>query len=109
MQPDEFKRRVGSSRRSGGKFKLLLYLIVGLTVLAILLLFVLFLSNRRGRHEEVDINVVAPTATPQDYNKPVLQPVAPGPTPPKVRKPLGASVLPSPSPTPSPTPAKTPT
>jgi hypothetical protein len=89
--------------------RLTLFLIAGLTFLSISLLFVLFLSHRRGRPEGVDINVVvAPTATPQDYNKPVLQPAAPGPTPPKVRKPLGASVLPSPSPTPSPTPARTP-
>jgi hypothetical protein len=88
--------------------RLTLFLIVGLTVLSVLLLFALFLSNRRGGREDVDINVVAPTATPQDYNKPVLQRAAPGPTPPKVRKPLGASVLPSPSLTPSPTPARTP-
>jgi hypothetical protein len=88
--------------------RLTLFLIVGLIVLSILLLFVLFLSNRRGRPEEVDINVVAPTATPQDYNKPVLQPAPSGPTPPKVIKPPRAGVPPSPSPIPSPTLARTP-
>jgi hypothetical protein len=88
--------------------RLTLFLIVGLTVLSILLLFALFLSNRRGSHEDIDINVVAPTATPQDYNKPVLRQVPPGPMPPKVIKQPRAGVPPSPSPTPSPTPARTP-
>lgn len=100
--------QVGSSRTYLRFTRLALFLIVGLTILSILLLFALFLSRARGRSEDVDVNVVAPTATPQDYNKPVLQRVAPGPTPPKVRQPPGASVLPSLSPIPSPTPAKTP-
>lgn len=125
MEPDEYNGRAGARRRSGGRFELFyleqngsrtylkftrltVFLIACLTVLSVLLLFVLFLSNRRGRPEDVDINVVAPTATPQDYNKPVLQRAAPGPTPPKVRKLLGASVLPSPSPIATPTPARTP-
>ena len=88
--------------------RLTLFLIVGLTVLSILLLFILFLSNRRGRTEDVDINIAAPTTTPQDHNKPVLRQAPPGPTPPKVIRQPGASVPPSPSPTPSPTPARTP-
>lgn len=125
MEPDEFTGRAGRSRHSGGKFELFyfervgsrtylrftrltIFLIVGLTILSILLLFALFLSNRRGRPEDIDINVVVPTATPQDYTKPVLQPTAPGPTPPKVIKQPGVGVPASPSPTPSPTPARTP-
>jgi hypothetical protein len=125
VRQDELDEPVEHSRRRGGRFELFyfeqngsrtnlkftrltVFLIASLTVLSILLLFVLFLSNRRGRPEEVDINVVAPTATPQDYNKPVLQPAPPGPMPPKVIKPPRAGVPPSPSPTPSPTPARTP-
>jgi hypothetical protein len=120
MRPDEYESLPEHDSRRGGRFeqvgsrtylriiRLTLFLIAGLTVLSILLLFVLFLSNRRGRPEDIDVNVVAPTATPQDYTKPVLQRAAPGPTPPKVRKQPGAGVPPSPTPTPSPTPARTP-
>jgi hypothetical protein len=88
--------------------RLTLFLVVGLTVLSILLLFALFLSKGRGRPEDIDVNVVAPTATPYDYNKPTLRQAPPGPTPPKVIKPLGAGVPPSPSPSMSPPPARTP-
>lgn len=91
----------GGSRTYLRFIRLTLFLIVGMTVLSILLLFVLFLSNRRGRPEDVDSNVVAPTATPQDNNKPALQPATPGPTPRKVIQQPGA-VVPA-SPTPSPT------
>lgn len=100
--------QVGGSRTYLRFTRLTVFLIVGLTVLAILLLFALFLSNRRDRPEDIDVNVIAPTATPYDYNKPVLRQAPPGPTPPKVIKPPGAGVPPSPSLSVSPTPARTP-
>jgi hypothetical protein len=100
--------KIGSSRTYLRFTRLTLFLIVGLIVLSILLLFALFLSKGRGCPEDIDVNVVAPTATPYDYNKPVLRRATPGPTPPKVIKQPSAGVPPSPSPTPSPAPTRTP-
>lgn len=99
-----------------------LILIVCLILIPVVLLFTFYLTRKGGGPRNVDIDIVAPTPAPRDYNN-IIQPAAPPRTPPKVRQP-GVGVAPrqtplapngnaggsfTPSPMPSPTLARPPT
>lgn len=72
-------------------------LIAGLTVISIAAVLILFvLRGSRSASENVEINVITPSASPFSANKPLIKQVPPPPSPPKVNQPQPV-VIPTPS------------
>jgi hypothetical protein len=143
MRPDEYHNPTGSDTRRGGRFELFFYeqvgtryylrftrlallLIVCLTVIPMVAICALFITESHVDLENVNINIRAQPQAPGNDVRLIIQqpPPAPMPTPPKagrsqrggeparqtpVTPGVNANALPTPSPTPSPTPPKPPT
>jgi hypothetical protein len=143
MRPDEYESLPEHDSRRGGRFELFFYeydqararyylrftrlalvLVVCLTVIPMLAIITLFVTNSHVDLENVNINVRVEPRAPGNYGGPIVMPPPTTiPTPPKVsRSPRGgeparqtpaapssnANAPPTPSPTPSPTPPQPP-
>ena len=143
MRPNEYNSPAGHDPRHGRRFELFFFeydqarsryhlrftrlalVLVGcLTVISMLAIFALFVTQSHTDLENVNINVRVEPRAPGNYGGPIVMPPPPTiPTPPKVsRSPRGgeparqtlaapgsnANAPPTPSPTPSPTPPRPP-
>ena len=97
MEPDDFNGLARHSHR-GSKFELFFYeqvgtryylrftrlalvLVVCLTVIPILALFALFLTQRHADLKNVNVDITVPSQAPGNYGAPIVQPTVAMPTP----------------------------
>lgn len=139
MEPDDFNGPAGHSHR-GGRFDLFFYeqvgmryhlrftrlalvLVVCLTIIPIVAIFALFLTQRHADLKNVNVDITVPPRAPANYEAPIIQPppAVAMPTPPKAGRSqrggeparqtpatpgVKVNAPPTPSPTPSPTPPR---
>jgi hypothetical protein len=107
MIPNEHNSPAGHDPRRGRRFELFffeqvgsrsylrftnlaLFLIVFLTVVPMAAILTLFLWNRSSESENINVNIVSPASTPQDFSKPIIQRGPLPPPPPEIIKPRRA-------------------
>lgn len=133
MRPDEFDEPAERSRHRGGRFELFFYervgtryylrftrlalvLIICLTVIPVVAIFALFLTQSHADLKNVNIDVRVPERAPGNYPQLIQPPPSALPTPPRAGKsPRGSNTTrqtptaPGPNANAQPTPTPTPT